>query len=349
MPVDIVHGSLPRLFLDKVSKIVGRETELRRAVVDRRQSAVHVVLLEIVIEQYLKLGEQRAVDGLAGHKLTLVETLAVIDKDFDIRADQLTGHAVDVMVELILDKVETLNERRALFLRQMQRLVHLIREEAIVLDVLAKRCATDKLGVEEKSVALRLEDMPVILNAYYLTGSETDHIAFVVVILRIAIDDLAILLILQKNGIEAHGVAHGMHGLALAHVDDADQRMKCLNAKSIVKLLYRLKVHDCLLVLFHISASCCPMQRYNNFSVYLFSFNFFRVFRLDDILLSRVDKVLLALSYPPASINLHVFVVIADGVECNHILAILIVDEGGKGIGGARGVSIVLEMTCWPF
>mgnify|MGYP007048975331 CR=1 FL=1 len=105
----------------------------------------------------------------------------------------------------------------------------------------------------------------------------------------------------------------------------------------------------CLLVLFHISASCCPMQRYNNFSVYLFSFNFFRVFRLDDILLSRVDKVLLALSYPPASINLHVFVVIADGVECNHILAILIVDEGGKGIGGARGVSIVLEMTCWPF
>lgn len=114
--MDIVCGRLPRLLLDKVTKIVGRETELRRAVVDRRQSAVHVVLLEIVIEQCLELGEQRAVDGLAGHKLTLVETLAVIDKDFDIRSDQLTGHAVDVMVELILDKVQTLNERRALLL-----------------------------------------------------------------------------------------------------------------------------------------------------------------------------------------------------------------------------------------
>ena len=102
--VDVFNGGLAGFLLHKVAEIVGGH-------------------------QFLETSEDIAVDGLAGGKLAVVETEAVVEQDF----------------------------------------VHFVGEERVFLHFAGKACAAQQVGVEQQAVAFGIGRFSAIVNASHLS------------------------------------------------------------------------------------------------------------------------------------------------------------------------------------
>ena len=69
------------------------------------------------------------IDVRTGDELPLVEAQTVVEQHFDVDGDEPFAVAVDSVFQLLPDLEEAADDHFALSLREVQRLVHFIREE----------------------------------------------------------------------------------------------------------------------------------------------------------------------------------------------------------------------------
>ena len=96
--------------------------------------------------------------------------------------------------------------------------------------------AADQIGVEAERIALGLELLACILDADDLPGGEADDRSLLIIVALAAVDQVAILLILEEYHVEAERMPHVAHGTSLRKVDHAHQRMQRLHAARFVVL-----------------------------------------------------------------------------------------------------------------
>ena len=83
--VDHFLRRLARLLLQQITKVVGREAQLAGEILHRGQAVFcSKMVVEVMIEQRLKLGQQVVIDYLAGDELALVEAQQLVKEDLDV-------------------------------------------------------------------------------------------------------------------------------------------------------------------------------------------------------------------------------------------------------------------------
>ena len=138
------------------------------------------------------------------------------------------------MGELLADSRQAVDEGRALALGEVQRFVDLVGEEGVLADMAPEVGAADQIGVEAERIALGLELLACILDADDLPGGEADDRSLLIIVALAAVDQVAILLILEEYHVEAERMPHVAHGTSLRKVDHAHQRMQRLHAEPVV-------------------------------------------------------------------------------------------------------------------
>ena len=144
--------------------------------------------------------------------------------------------AVDGVLQLVTDLPETVHDHPALALREVQRLVHLVRKEAVFLHVAAQRRAADEVRMENQRPALRLELPSVVLESDHLPGRQTDERSLLIVVIVPAVDHVAALDLLEKDRIETVGLPEMPHRMRLGQIDDAHQRVQRFDAQHRIVL-----------------------------------------------------------------------------------------------------------------
>ena len=82
---DVVARRVAGGFLDDIAKIIGRHTELVGAILHGRQAEGQLeFVLKIVAQQTVEADEDVGVLNLSGNKLSVVEPLAEVERQFDI-------------------------------------------------------------------------------------------------------------------------------------------------------------------------------------------------------------------------------------------------------------------------
>ena len=94
--------------------------------------------------------------------------------------------------------------------------------------------AADQVGVEAERMAPGLELLARVLDADDLSGGEADDRTLLIIVALAAVDQVAILLVLEEYHVEAERMPHMAHGTGLRKVDHAHQRMQRLHAEPVV-------------------------------------------------------------------------------------------------------------------
>lgn len=82
--VDEVFCRAPGLGLDQLSEIGCRKATLVGEITDGRQALVVSLVFDEISQHPVELFHYRVVDFLAGDKLPIIETQAVVEKQFDV-------------------------------------------------------------------------------------------------------------------------------------------------------------------------------------------------------------------------------------------------------------------------
>ena len=143
---------------------------------------------------------------LARDELPLVEAQAVVQQHLDVDGYQPPAVAVDGVLELVADFPQRVDDQLAFAFRKVQRLVHLVREEGVLLHVAGQRRAADEVGVEDQRPPLGLELFAVVLHADDLSRCQTDERPLLIVVVVAAVEQVAALHLLEKDGVEAEGL-----------------------------------------------------------------------------------------------------------------------------------------------
>ena len=95
---------------------------------------------------------------------------------------------------------------------------------------------TQQVGMKAQRIALRLERLARIFYADHLSGCQTDHRAFLVIVSLAAVNQVAVLFVFQKNHVKAERMPHVVHRFGLQKINHADQRMQSFYAEHVVVL-----------------------------------------------------------------------------------------------------------------
>ena len=95
----------------------------------RQPFALGAIPRKIVVEQPFEPGQNVMIDVRTGDELPLVEAQTVVEQHFDVDGDEPFAVAVDSVFQLLPDLEEAADDHFALSLREVQRLVHFVREE----------------------------------------------------------------------------------------------------------------------------------------------------------------------------------------------------------------------------
>lgn len=94
-----------------------------------------------------------------------------------------------------------------------------------------------------------MQCLAAIVDASYLSGGNEHQCAFLIVVLAASISDRPVNLLLQEDGIEAKAFAAVREHLHLREIDEAHQRVQCLQTEKLVVVMYRLQIqyftHTC--------------------------------------------------------------------------------------------------------
>ena len=120
----------------------------------------------------------------------------------------------------------------------MQGLRHFVREVGVFLYAFSKCGAPYEIGMEAEGPAFRLEGLAIILYPDYLSGGQTYHRAFLIVVVTASVYEVAAFHVLQEQGIKPERMSRVTYTLCFGEVYDADQRVQCLDAEQPVIVGY---------------------------------------------------------------------------------------------------------------
>ena len=120
----------------------------------RGADALRLVGRKIAIEQFFEVYQNILVRLLAGVKLTVVESSAIVQQQLNERCDDGIAMVVGVKVDFSIYLLHAVDEGITLLLRYMQCLVGFVREEGVVLDVATELGTTQQFWTEIECVFL---------------------------------------------------------------------------------------------------------------------------------------------------------------------------------------------------
>src|ERR1700757_687807 len=115
-----------------------------------RQAVLRLIGLEIPMEKCFKALDNSFVDMIPGDELPVVEADAVAKEQLDIRCDQGTAVLVDRLIQFVLDLREAIQHDLPFLFRQMERLIYIIGEERIILNVFTQRRSLYEIRVKNE-------------------------------------------------------------------------------------------------------------------------------------------------------------------------------------------------------
>ena len=119
--MDVLLGRFAGFLLDQIAEIVRGKAQFSGAPFYRRQPfALGAIPRKIVVEQPFEPGQNVMIDVRTGDELP---------QHFDVDGDEPFAVAVDSVFQLLPDLEEAADDHFALSLREVQRLVHFVREE----------------------------------------------------------------------------------------------------------------------------------------------------------------------------------------------------------------------------
>ena len=226
--VDVFDGGLARFLLDEVAEIVGGKMELVGTPSHGGQTDLfRLVGIKIAGHQVLETSEDIAVDGLAGGKLTVVETEAMVEQYLDVGGDDAAAVLVDAVMQFFLYLVETVKDGLAFSLGHVQGFVHFIGKERVFLHLAGKACATQQVGMEQQAIALGIGRFATVVDACHLTGSHKYQRAFLIIILASSVSQLSVYLLFQVDAVETIELLFMLQNFDLTEVDKRNQRVEC--------------------------------------------------------------------------------------------------------------------------
>ena len=248
--VNVLNGRFARLLLHKVTKVIGGEVKLVGTPGNGRQPKFfRFSRVEVTAQQGFEAGEDIRINGFAGSELAVLETEAMVEQNLYIGHDDAPAVLVDGMPELFFYLIETVEDGLPFALRHVQSLVHFIRKEGIILHLPCQRRTPDEVGMKQQGIALRVQRLAAIVDAAHLTGGNEHLCAFLIVVLAASISDRPVNLLLQEDGIEAKAFAAVREHLHFREIDEAHQRVQCLQTEKLVVVMYRLQIqyftHTC--------------------------------------------------------------------------------------------------------
>ena len=223
---DVVARRVAGGLLDDIAEIVGGHTQFVGAILHGGQAEGQLeFVLEIVAQQAVEADEDVGVLNLAGDELAVVETLAEIERQFDVAHEDGVLKLIRFLSQFLTNLTHQGGEDVVLLVGHVQGFVDAVIEEGIFLDTPFQREAVQQVGMEQERPARQHHPLAVVLLAAYLPGSHADDRTLLVIILAAAVCQVYLRLIVEEDAVHAvivQAVAHGRH---LGIVDDADQRV----------------------------------------------------------------------------------------------------------------------------
>ena len=145
-----ILGSPARLHFYQCAEIAGGEAALVGKIGHGRQSLTACLCLDIVGQHPFEPSHHIMVDLLARHELTVVETQAIVEQQFDVRHNQIAAMLVDGAVQFLRYHVQYAAKYLNLTGRQVQGLVAGIGEEFVLVDVPSQRASSQQVGMEHQ-------------------------------------------------------------------------------------------------------------------------------------------------------------------------------------------------------
>ena len=225
-PTDVVARRVAGRLFDDIAEVVGRHAEFVGAILHGGQAEGQLeFVLEIVAEQAVEADEDVGVLYLPGDELAVVETLAEVERQFDVAHEDGVLKFVRLSREFLTHLAHQGGKDVVLLIGHVQGFVDAVIEEGIFLDAPFQREAVQQVGVEQECPARQHHLLAVVLLAAYLPGSHTDDRTLLVIILATAVCQVYLRLIVEEDAVHAvivEAVAHWRH---FGIVDDADQRV----------------------------------------------------------------------------------------------------------------------------
>ena len=213
-------------FLDDIAEVIGGHAQFVGAILHGGQAeGLLEFVLEIVAQQAVEADEDVGVLYLSGDELAVVETLAEIERQFDVAHEDGVLKLVRILAQFLTNLTHQGGEDVVLLVGHVQGFVDAVIEEGIFLDAPFQREAVQQVGVEQECPARQHHPLAVVLLATHLSGSHADDRPFLVIILAASVCQVYLRLIVEEDAVHAvivQAVAHGRH---LGIVDDADQRV----------------------------------------------------------------------------------------------------------------------------
>ena len=178
---------------------------------------------------------------LAGDKLPLIVTCAVVEHQFDVAGEDGTRVRIDRMVQLGFDMLEAAAYCRRFPLREVQRFLLAVGEEGIVADMAFQCRAEEEVGVESQQPAL-VGQRVVVAHPENLAGAEEDHRGVGKIVEAAPAAAASVRTILDKQDgveLELHGI---LRQAVFAQVDQGGLRMEGLRAQAAVAFADGLQV-----------------------------------------------------------------------------------------------------------
>ncbi len=220
---DVAARRVPGRLLDDIAEVVGRHTELVGTILHGGQAEGQLELvLEIVAEQAVEADEDVGVLYLSGDELAVVETLAEVERQFDITHEDGSLKLVRILAQFLPHLAHQRNEDVMFFVGHVQGFIHAVVEKRILLDVPFERETMQQVGMEQKRPTGNRHPLAIILFAANLSGSHAEQRTFVIIVFAATIVQIHIGIVPQEQPIHAvivQAVAYGRH---LGIVDDTD-------------------------------------------------------------------------------------------------------------------------------
>lgn len=140
---------------------------------------------------------------LSGQELPVVESLAEVERQFDIAHKNAVLKFVGLLAELVAHLPHQGDQRVVLFGSHVQGFVDAVVEERILLDAPFERGPVQQVGMKQKRPAGDCHPFAVVLLASHLSGSHAQEGALVVIVFATTVVELHIGIVAQENTVHA--------------------------------------------------------------------------------------------------------------------------------------------------
>ncbi len=236
-PADVAARRVPGRLLDDIAEVVGGHAQFVGAILHGGQTEGQLeFVLEIVAEQAVEADENVGVFYLAGDELAVVESLAEVERQFDVAHEDGVLKLVRTLAKFLTHLAHQRNEDVVFFVGHVQGFIHAVVEKRILLDTPFERETMQQVGMEQERPTGNRHPLAVVLLAANLSGSHAEQRTFVVIVFAATIVQIHLGIVPQEQPVHAvivQAVAYGRH---LGIVDDADQRV-LVGASEVVAII----------------------------------------------------------------------------------------------------------------